>query len=162
MMQLQSVQFEQSIKSVIQTIEGNAVYKARAIYAMFVPNMFFDNLEICNAVGVYRTSDSTDYQKEEAFLNADINANINLSIVNKIKIYPNPTHDQITVEYKIKEESSAQLVLIDMIGNVVQTIQLKSNNARVTAMLSSMRAGIYTYKYIIDGLVIDNGKLAIK
>jgi Subtilase family/Secretion system C-terminal sorting domain len=143
-------------------IEGNAVYKARAIYAMFVPNMFFDNLEICNAVGVYRTSDSTDYQKEEAFLNADINANINLSIVNKIKIYPNPTHDQITVEYKIKEESSAQLVLIDMIGNVVQTIQLKSNNARVTAMLSSMRAGIYTYKYIIDGLVIDNGKLAIK
>jgi hypothetical protein len=36
-------------------IGGTAVYKARALYAMYAPAGIFDDMKICNAVGVYKT-----------------------------------------------------------------------------------------------------------
>jgi hypothetical protein len=36
--------------------KGNAVYKARALMQDIAPGSFYDDLALCNAVGIYKTS----------------------------------------------------------------------------------------------------------
>jgi Secretion system C-terminal sorting domain len=164
MMQLQSVQFEQSIKSVIQTINGNAVYKARALYAMFVPGLFFDNLEICNNAGVFRTKDSTDYQKEEALLNADIGIekeqfNVNTSLV---KIYPNPAQDYLNIEYNINKKSRAELKIFDIYGKIIYSEILNSGESIATIKLARIIPGMYFCNFIENELTLFVGKFVVQ
>lgn len=56
-----------SVSSAVQTIcpyiGGTAVYKARALYAMYNPTALFDDMKICNAIGVYKTGKNNDIGK---------------------------------------------------------------------------------------------------
>ncbi|MBK7041661.1 MAG: hypothetical protein IPH46_14645 [Bacteroidetes bacterium] len=42
---------------------GTTVYKARALYAMYNPTALFDDMKICNAIGVYKTGKNNDIGK---------------------------------------------------------------------------------------------------
>ena len=37
---------------------GTAVYKARSLFAMYEPTSMFDDIAICNSIGVYKTENS--------------------------------------------------------------------------------------------------------
>jgi Secretion system C-terminal sorting domain len=144
-------------------LAGNAVLKARAFYANFVPNIFYDDVAVCNALGVYKTThDSTDYEKEEALLNADLNNKQVEVSENMVNVYPNPASDQITIEYNMPTASIGKFVILDILGNIVQQIELNGDVKRVTSSLNKISRGLYMYQYIVDNQVIYNGKLVIK
>ncbi|QLH44670.1 MAG: hypothetical protein HWD58_03005 [Bacteroidota bacterium] len=72
-------------------VNGSAVYKARSLYAHIRPGISYNDLEICNAVGVYKSSlgNSTDGNNDEESSN--------------IIVYPNPTHSELQIYFhKVK------------------------------------------------------------
>jgi Secretion system C-terminal sorting domain/Pregnancy-associated plasma protein-A len=145
-------------------LAGNAVFKARALYAMFVPGLFFDNLEICNNAGVFRTKDSTDYQKEQALLNADIGIekiqfNVNTSLV---KIYPNPTRDYLNIEYNINKKSRAEIKIFDIYGKIIYSEILKSGESIATIKLANIIPGMYFCNFIENELTLFVGKFVVQ
>jgi hypothetical protein len=145
-------------------LEGNAVYKARNMYAMFVPGLFFDNLEICNNAGVFRTKDSTDYQKEEALLNADLEMlpdDQEIFVNNEIKIYPNPADDILNVEYDIAKTSKGEFKIFDVQGNLLQTNKINANNKKAIIQLPPLVKGLYLSQFVENGIITFIGKFVV-
>jgi Secretion system C-terminal sorting domain len=142
-------------------LAGNAVYKARALYAMLVPGMFFDNLDICNAAGVYRTSDSTDYIKEQAMLDADLTIKAIITN-NEVKIYPNPTHNQLFVNHGFNLNSGAEIKIINVLGSTILSQAVIVNKTLTRIELGNVAPGVYACQYLNNGKVVFVGKFVVK
>ena len=58
-----------SVSSALSAVQTNstAVYKARALYAMYAPASMFDDIKICNAVGVYKNGGGNDEPQKGIF-----------------------------------------------------------------------------------------------
>jgi hypothetical protein len=69
----------------------------------------------------------------------------------EIQLYPNPTHNAITIS---SNDVIEQVLLIDLLGNEVMNIQNTSHKSTLKADVDSLPAGIYICKV--------NGKLAGK
>jgi hypothetical protein len=50
---------------------------------------------------------------------------------------------------------------MDMLGRTVRSIALAGNEGMVSAELDGIPAGLYTYRYLADGLQMAVGKLLI-
>ncbi|MES2398086.1 MAG: T9SS type A sorting domain-containing protein [Bacteroidota bacterium] len=77
------------------------------------------------------------------------------------KIYPNPTENEITVEYYGNIEQRLTLDLYNLIGERVGSYQLNKGNNTTKIILSDYEAGIYFYKIISDDKIIREDKLII-
>lgn len=137
--------------------EGSAVFKARGIYAMYVPGVDYDDMEICNNVGVYKGGKSL-YDQENELLSGKINK----FTAEDLMVYPNPASDILTLEYSLSEEIKGELTILDMLGNTVQNIKISSNLNKVTFNLNKLSAGIYVYKFVNDEQATYSGKLIIE
>ena len=74
------------------------------------------------------------------------------------EFFPNPTSDYVFVEYSIKEY--AQLEIMDILGNVVRTIDLfESGKERID--VTDLSKGIYFGSLIYNGEIIKTNKLII-
>ena len=141
-------------------LAGNGVYKARSLNTMFYPSKTYNDLNICNYNGVYKNGSGL-FDEEERIIDSLKNVNNIAETGNKIKVYPNPAHDQITVSYKIGEQDNAELVLEDMWGRVLQRINLPSSAKVVNTRLNNLPSGVYVYKYNINNHTSETGKLVI-
>jgi hypothetical protein len=143
-------------------LAGNALLKARAFYANFVPSIFYDDVAVCNALGVYKTThDSTDYEKEEALMNADLQ-NVQEAIgFENIKVYPNPATDQITIEYELQKNSIGKVIILDATGKIIMELQLAGGKRRVIADIADISAGIYSIKISTSTRTLYNQKLNV-
>jgi hypothetical protein len=154
------MQIIQSTKSVVQTIcpyvNGSAVYKARGIYAMFVPGVDYDDMEVCNSIGVYKGGESL-YEKENEVLGI-----INQKPISDLRIYPNPTSEVLTLEFSPQVEMKGELMILDLLGNVIQYHSINSNLNITTVHLKKLNSGIYIYKFVDDNEKIYTGKLVIE
>jgi len=74
-------------------------------------------------------------------------------------LYPNPTREQITVDFS-RLYTSATLQLIDISGKTVFTTQLTSN--RQTIDISALPAGTYVYKIFNQKGLEETGKLIVE
>ncbi|PKP46124.1 MAG: hypothetical protein CVT95_07565 [Bacteroidetes bacterium HGW-Bacteroidetes-12] len=76
-----------------------------------------------------------------------LNDNPTLSVQGKIgsvddvKVYPNPTTNEFTVEIDAKQSASVQLVLIDIRGVIVQQVATTTN--KTTINLQELPQGVY-------------------
>ena len=61
--------------------------------------------------------------------------------------YPNPAHDAVTVTYPVSA-GTAELLLVDNKGDVVQTIILPPGTMQMTIVLKGLPAGIYRVVWI--------------
>lgn len=61
--------------------------------------------------------------------------------------YPNPAHDAVTVTYPVSA-GTAELLLVDSKGNVMQTIILPPGTMQVSIVLKGLPAGIYRVVWI--------------
>ena len=57
---------------------------------------------------------------------------------------------------------TAWLQLIDMFGNKIKAITLSYLNNTVTFDIKDLSKGIYTYKYIVNNMNVETGKLVIE
>ncbi|MBP6455468.1 MAG: T9SS type A sorting domain-containing protein [Chitinophagaceae bacterium] len=76
-----------------------------------------------------------------------------------IRIYPNPSSKQITIEYVLNEGEKGELLVYDIYGRERMKIDLSNTISRVSADISHLELGIYLYRYMINGKNSTTGKL---
>jgi hypothetical protein len=119
---------------------GPAVYRARALYYVIDPNMYYEDELTCLQNGyLYRTS---------------------RNISQKSKLYPNPTANEITVVYNATDNSEFQIC--DQIGRIVYKSTLSSHQTNYTLSVLNFENGIYNYRILDKNkTVIDIGQFIV-
>jgi hypothetical protein len=125
-------------------IGGSAVYKARNLYNAIVP-MAWNDKYICNSVGVNKSSTSSE---EEGVID-----HLLLNILNQenIKVYPNPSSTNVTIDYSLLSSETGEIVFYDLLGIEHLRTQLSNYNNRTSFSIASLPKGIYIYKYLVNG-----------
>jgi len=78
-----------------------------------------------------------------------------------VMVYPNPTSNQLNIEYTLKENETAQFILYDMLGNALERIKLYGNVQKATMDVSHLAQGMYTYKVTSSSYKSYAGKFII-
>lgn len=79
------------------------------------------------------------------------------------KLYPNPTHDgQINIEYILPAETSGQFIVFGIDGKIIYTFNCLEGSAYAVIDIPFVSRGIYTYTYLVEGAIIENGKFVIE
>jgi hypothetical protein len=157
---------------------GNAVFKARAIWQRFQPWVNYDDLSICNYTGANKTtgaggpfdfvmdnlnnnnSTSAQVPANNEFANVAIEVK-KLNINTPFSLLPNPAQSQITIKYKLEAWQTAKVIIYDAVGAELQSIELPNFVETLTTSLNNISNGTYTYKYIVDGLTLTANKLIV-
>jgi len=147
-------------------IEGSAVYKARNLNKLMNPGMQYDNLKICNAVGVYKQYDSTKNNQgfstiynEELTLLTSLLPNKNNKSLNAFELYPNPTRDMVNIRYNVND--NCLLEIYDATSRKLKVIQMPAGTQKTTISVSELAPGSYTYKFIVGGVQKKCDKITI-
>ncbi|KXK47168.1 MAG: hypothetical protein UZ10_BCD003000563, partial [Bacteroidetes bacterium OLB10] len=111
---------------------GQAVYKARALYALTDKKEFFNNFAICEAAGYAMRKAVTPKSK--------------LPAANKVKIYPNPASESATLEYNLPGVDEVQLTLMGITGQLIKVEIIKGDKGAHTFSTKDMKPGAYQYK----------------
>jgi hypothetical protein len=143
-------------------VAGNAVFKARMLYMRINPWAHFNDLSICNAVGVYKNGTGL-FDEENAEMDNTAQQH-GLQVIyavekNSIKLYPNPATDQVNVSYNVNPYDKSVLELLDIQGRHIQTIHLPANNNKVSFSIAEWSNAVYTYRFVVNGIIKENGKL---
>ena len=140
---------------------GTATYKARQLYAIYNPGVQYNDIDICNNVGLFKGNSL--FTEENSYLNG-LNAPTSIAnlIEGEVRLYPNPASDNITIAYKLTKGQTASLILYDMVGRERKVIALSDNVNRVQTSINDLEAGIYAYSYSINRIQKSTGKLIIK
>ena len=80
---------------------------------------------------------------------------------NTVKVYPNPTRNQITIEFRDAISSNAIIEIYGNIGNIVFKDYIQQGNYIKNIDVSKLNAGIYFYRIITNETKIATGKLII-
>ena len=150
-------------------INGSAVYKARTLNKYIAPGAMYDDLKICNQVGVYKTGNSNSNngvdkntislitQEEKSLSNLKPNVeNIRLKL-NDIVLYPNPTPDIVNIRYHTNAES--RIELYDITGRKIMVVQFAGGENKTTIDISEFVNGVYTYKFFVGKSMLKSGKI---
>jgi hypothetical protein len=78
-----------------------------------------------------------------------------------IRIYPNPSSDQIQVEYSPESWQSSQLEIVGMNGKTVASYQLSPQQYVHTIRIADLSNGIYMLRLIEDGEQVASERLVI-
>lgn len=111
-----------------------------AAWAMWNSTYFntYSTHSVC--VGLYLcVLSNTTYQPP--FEREDFNSIEDVQILNTVKIYPNPTSDEITVAFDNFDSSNAQVSISNTLGQVVYTTETVTNKLKID--VSSWRKGVY-------------------
>jgi hypothetical protein len=138
-------------------IDGTAVFKARTLYAMFVPGVDYDDMAICNSIGVYKGGKSL-YELENESLNGNGKTQ-NVNATNNLRIYPNPASTSLTIEFPLNESDTAAFTICDLTGKIIQVETLLYPINEI--VLKNICRGFYIYICSIQGRNIYTGKLII-
>jgi hypothetical protein len=147
-------------------IGGTAVYKARTLFSMYNPANMFDDIAMCNAIGVYKQENNNNdkkgiFDEENTYLQSlkpKENVLVSLS-ENKFILYPNPANANINIKYQLNSNQIGNVVICDLLGRQRMIINLASDIIHVTANINSLETGVYIYKYIVNYNLVETGKL---
>jgi hypothetical protein len=149
-------------------VGGTAVYKARSLWAMFEPTMLYDDIKLCNAIGLNKnnsggTNDGLFTQENNYLQNLQAQQTKEKSTINNIfSVYPNPTTSALTIDYQLLSNQQGEFVIYDVLGRLRIKTSLINKNTHSNINTSTLELGIYTYKFIINKQQQEAGKLIIK
>jgi hypothetical protein len=78
--------------------------------------------------------------------------------------YPNPYSINTTISYdfsSIKSFNKSSIIVYDMLGRVVKTIDLNNNKGTVNMNRANLASGIYLYSLVVDGSRVKTQKLDV-
>lgn len=122
-----------------------SVFRARAMLALVLPELNYDDREICEAAGIgIRHGLSTG--KTSSYAN----------------LYPNPTDDAATLKYVLPENTEPLFRLFSLTGQLKWVTSLKANAGEYRFSTSALAPGVYKYEVITrEGNTSIIGKLII-
>lgn len=138
-------------------IDGYGVYKARQLYTMMAPGAHFDDLPICNSVGYFKRGKSRYDEENELLQNAVGTKN---SLLENIKVYPNPANSYVTVDLDYNKDNQYQFELYDITGRRILKETLLGNKTII--YLPEISIGLYSYKIVKNSNLIKTDKLIIE
>ncbi len=84
-------------------------------------------------------------------------------VASKLRAYPNPASDNVTIEYAYTGNSNAvNLVIKNLVGATLYTKKLDVNGNKVKVDVSEYSSGIYFYSIEADGRPLVTKKLLVK
>jgi len=88
---------------------------------------------------------------------------VSTAMATKMRAYPNPASDNVTIEYAYTGNSdNVKLVVKNMLGTTLLTKKLDANGNKVKVDVSEYNAGIYFYSIEADGRPLITKKLLVK
>ena len=114
------------------------------MYGIYPPLVYW--LEHTGALLCLNKDDSLYYMTHETLGCYQCTADISLYPESSLQIYPNPTNDQVTLEFITEEEVSGTAIVRDMVGRVCR--QFSINDKKTTLELSSLPQGAYMLTFI--------------
>jgi hypothetical protein len=147
----------------VQTMD-TAVYKARMLYALYNPASMFDDITICNSIGLYKNGNGNGlFDDENNYLKSlKQKSSILANSENQFILYPNPASSIITIGYTLQPNEKGDVVVYDILGREQIIINLDYNINKVSVNISSLAQGIYSYKYVVNNVQKQAGKLLIE
>ena len=103
----------------------------------------YNDPENCTPLGFYKIRNSTEAKN------------------NAIKIFPNPVSNLASVVYAFEEESKGELMIYDLVGTKILTVELNSNSKKVEFSTSNLVNGVYGYVIMKNELPISQGKFVV-
>jgi hypothetical protein len=124
-------------------VGGNAVYRARVLHGIKHWNIHYDELELCNGQGVYKGGNSK-LQDQLAMLqhymaSKTVSKNI---ITDDVKLYPNPTFNELTLVCKGAE----QVMVYDVLGRVQLSVPVNKDLVENKINTATLAQGVYIVK----------------
>ena len=137
---------------------GQAVYKARTLYDLYV-NMNYDDLDICNNAGVYKgTGVNSLFNEQNNILSLMY---LPTSAEKNICVYPNPHFGKFMIKYLLDEEDKGIFQVVDVYGKMVIEATLNPFLGMQTIDMNSSPAGVYFYRYIVNSILRGSGKMVL-
>lgn len=79
-----------------------------------------------------------------------------------VKVYPNPSNGQVTIEYSLQATTSdAQLLISDMLGREIFRLKLAPASEKAVVNIPNDTQGIYFFKLQENGNTTFSGKLTL-
>jgi len=83
-------------------------------------------------------------------------------LLNLFNIYPNPSSEFITIEYKLSESiNKGTIDIYNIFGNKIKTIEVKKENKKIHISTQDMINGLYFYTFSANGEVIAKKKFLV-
>jgi len=109
-------------------------------------------------------------QNQISDLKSNNNEDINFNTINSNKTYfssnyPNPFDSETKIDFFIESNiKNARLVIYDINGNTVKTMDLKERNMKTNISIDKqkLKTGIYFYTLIVDEIVLGTKKMLVK
>ncbi|MBC7446639.1 MAG: T9SS type A sorting domain-containing protein [Hymenobacteraceae bacterium] len=77
-----------------------------------------------------------------------------------VSLYPNPTADVVTVSYRLPAGvSRADMLVVDAVGKLCARTPLLGRQGEITLPLTGLTPGIYSYRLLVLGALMQTGKL---
>jgi hypothetical protein len=143
----------ESLASKCPYLDGQAVFKARTLYAMIAGPLTYNDLAICNNLGVYKGGINW-YELE----NAQIGRSNKISDI-AIQVFPNPTNGEIYFTSKDVALSGAVVEFYDVLGRKVKSLALLKNLNKISYSLHELPMGIYQYQLKLSNGMQYTGKV---
>ncbi|MBI3134209.1 MAG: T9SS type A sorting domain-containing protein [Bacteroidetes bacterium] len=80
----------------------------------------------------------------------------------EFSIYPNPSNGICNITYDLPEGSEGFVKVYGIDGKEIKTFKCQSGPNYEVVDISNVSSGIYYYSYLIDGAVVQSGKLIIE
>jgi len=109
---------------------------------------------------------TTPYSVSEIFstLPARISSTINENNFIEITAFPNPAHNNLTLEFKTPIEKTVSIIVFDMSGRkwITKYIWINSNENSTDLNVSNLAKGIYIVEVQSEGLISKRIKILVE
>ena len=134
---------------------------------MFEPTMLYDDIKLCNAVGLNKNSSGTNeglFSQENNYLQ-NLQAqktNEKVSVLNEFMLYPNPATSEVKVKYQLNANEVGTFMIFDLLGRKLKEVNLTPNSNYAIISTQNLQTGIYTFKYLKNNIQSQTVKLTIE
>lgn len=134
-------------------LDGQAVFKARTLYGMISGPKPYNDLQICNTVGVYKGSLSLYEQENASLFQLDKNQ------AGDLQVFPNPGWDYVTFKLTQANLQLQYVRICNMAGQQVLE-DTQPNQSGIKRMdIKNLIQGLYTYLCVDSNGLVYTGKL---
>lgn len=126
---------------------GNAVFKARGMYALIDDDMDYDDESICLNEGVVLRQASHSSSTPGVYEYASV--------------YPNPANESVTISFEFGKDISGKIDIFNFLGQNVSSFSISANEHFNNIDVKSLSSGVYTYTIQSSVGFIQKGKLVI-
>jgi hypothetical protein len=127
----------ESLASKCPYLDGQAVFKARTLYAMIAGPLTYNDLAICNNLGVYKGGVNW-YEME----NVNIGKQLRISAI-EIQVHPNPTTGKVSFSSPNANFLNAEVQFFDLSGRKVLAIKNSVRSSQLEYDLVDLPSGLY-------------------